>query len=85
MHADGSDIQIPSNDEELRKYENAAMQATEYITSHDASQQRRTYTSDVINRPYNQWERTTLNINRWAVIHTGLDIPCNKPKASDLL
>jgi len=54
MHADGSDIQIPSNDEELRKYENAAMQATEYITSHDASQHTRTYTSDLINRPYNQ-------------------------------
>jgi len=35
MHADGSDIQIPS------KYENAAMQATEYITSHDASQRKK--------------------------------------------
>ena len=46
---------------------------------------KRTYKSDVINRTYNQWERTTLNINRWAVIHTGLDIPCNKSKASDLL
>lgn len=69
----------------LRQYENVAMQATKYITSHGASQHTGTYTSDVINRTYNQWDRTSLNINRRAVIHTGLHIPCNKSKASDLL
>jgi hypothetical protein len=61
------------------------MQATKYITSHDASQHTGTYMSDVINRTYNQCERTSLNINRRAIIHTGLDIPCNKSNASDLM
>jgi hypothetical protein len=61
------------------------MQDMKVCISYGASQHTRTHTSDVSNRTFNQWERTSLNDKRWAVIHRGPDIPCNKSKATDPL